>query len=129
MNGRPAKVLKDGKLTPEIMERMKTEMFDLGVYYRDLSRDEIQRLADAPDDSEVVDSIFGAPVTPAPSDPNVNEFKEMAAENESEVETIDPNSDEELALVAKLEELRRIKKDVKSTVDPKVFFEHYKANK
>lgn len=75
VNGRNMKSLKPAPLTPELVERMKTEAFDLGTGYKDLTRDQIQILVDSDGDPETVTSIFGAPVT-SNTDFNPEDFED-----------------------------------------------------
>lgn len=62
---RKVKVLKPAALTPADLEKMKTDAFDLTKSFKDLTFEQIDSLVKSNGDPEVVDSIFGAPVTAA----------------------------------------------------------------
>jgi hypothetical protein len=73
VNGKKLKTTKEAPLTPEILERMKTEAWDLGTYYKDLSYNEIQMLVSSEGDPAMADSILGAPAFAKMPEPAVEE--------------------------------------------------------
>ncbi len=68
-NGRVVKSLKMAPLADADLARMKTEAFDLTMAYRNLSEEEVGRLAESEGDPNVVDSVFGVKVETSHSGP------------------------------------------------------------
>ncbi len=138
-----AEVLKAAPLTPGDLERFKTEGFDLGDYYKELSRDEIQLLVESGGDPETVDGIFGLPkLGTTTSNAGFNPAEEFQMEEESPevapvavtAPTPDVALDEESALMAQLAALQAKKKAPKAiSASTEVSLEDYmaavKANK
>lgn len=109
VNGRKMKSIKTSALSAEVLERMKTEAWDLSNYYKDLSFNEIQMLVQSDGDPKIVDSVFGAPTVQdsAPSDEGEQDFEEppMNAKHYEEAKSA-PVMNEEDAVLAQLAAIR-----------------------
>ncbi len=66
INGRKLIDIKSAPLSAEVIKRMAKEAFELSTQYRDLTYDEVQMMVSSNGDPEIVDSVFGAPVSVAP---------------------------------------------------------------
>lgn len=81
---RKVKVLRPAVLTAETLEKMKTDAFDLTKSFKDLTFDQIDSLVKSSGDPEVVDSIFGAPVTAPTPVKDVPTYDETSAGDDDE---------------------------------------------
>jgi hypothetical protein len=62
-NGKTMKSIRPAPLTADDIKRMKDEAWDLTMAYRDISDEDVARLAESRGDPEVVDFVFGTKVT------------------------------------------------------------------
>jgi hypothetical protein len=62
-NGQTFTKDKDAPLTADIINRMRTEAFDLATVYQDVTYDQILQLVGSSADPQTVDSVFGLPKT------------------------------------------------------------------
>jgi hypothetical protein len=131
VNGRKLKSVKNAPLSQDTINRMTTEAWDLATFYRDLSFDEIQMLVSSNGDPQIMDSLFGMPVTAKseeiPEEDDVSGYEEPDMETPAEAlleeakkqETAVPVSAAEQQLLAQLAALRSTKTKVDHTPTPK----------
>lgn len=81
--GRTLKSIRLAPLTPADLKRMKGEAFELTMAYRDITDEDVARLAESQGDPDVVDSVFGTKVSKSATnvDDDTTTGEEMDAED------------------------------------------------
>lgn len=96
--GKKLKTAKAAPLTPDVLERMDSEAWDLVNMFHTLTQDQIQLLVSSEGDTQIVDSLFSTPKTE-----RVNETDEDEPNPGEEAATVTTSPVNTTLIVTKLE--------------------------